>query len=107
VTIIWKKTGPIQFVAKAWGMQLSLDWLPQEQRWVVTVDGRRTRQRWTSAAAAIDACDAVADRALRDLGTTCLARQGAPSPIKVPLGGLSALPWARRSAPVRRAALHA
>jgi hypothetical protein len=78
--ISWKKTGPIEFVARAWGMNLNLQWLPQEQRWAVTVDGARCRQRWASAVAAIDECDAVAARCLASL-----AVKGRPTHANVPL----------------------
>jgi hypothetical protein len=98
VTIIWKKAGPTEFVAKAWGMDLTLNWLPQEHRWAVAVDGARCRQRWHSCVAAIDECDAIAARHLRQLGGERFARQGVQSPIKVPLTGLPVLPFARRTA---------
>jgi hypothetical protein len=108
VTIIWKKIGPTEFVAKAWGMHLSLTWLPQDQRWAVTIEGQRCYQRWHSSVAAIDACDAVVARALRQLGEERHAKQGVWSPITVPVAGLPVLSFAKRTALFERtAATHA
>lgn len=50
----WKKASALEFTGQWQGMNLQIMWLPTEHVWRVWVEGHRTKEKFTSVAAAID-----------------------------------------------------
>jgi hypothetical protein len=58
----WKQNSPVEYTGSWQDRILLLKWDASEHYWTVQVDGKRVKQRWASATAAIDAIEVVVER---------------------------------------------
>jgi hypothetical protein len=61
----WKSNGAMEYVAKWQGMALSLQYILQEARWGLLVNGQRVKQRWSSYRVGMEQIDATMTRMIQ------------------------------------------